>query len=239
MTLQALIDHVADLLSYDLDNFQADSSIAVTSADSIEQVNWAYRLFCTRLYMHETSVTFTIVEDQEEYDLFDLTTPVVSKRVIKPLSVYVNGVTLKDLNGRPGVWSFPEFEENFRSWRSYDAATPTKAVILPNNKMLLSPKPDATAAAYTCYISGQVLPADLASGDLATEIPLDPRLHEALAHMVAYKVATPTATEEDSWRRLREFKSDSMNVLETLSKENKRRMYPQNKRQRYRETVRI
>ena len=223
MTLTEAIAYIADIQSHDLDNFQGE---APSQADSIEQVNWAMRTMARKLFLFDANITLTLVDTQAEYDLNDRTTPVVSVRCIKPITVYIDQLPLKNQKGERGVWDWFSFEEAHPSYLSVDDAQPYLAVAMPNNKLRMYPAPDATAAALTNTIAGQYIPDNLTASDLSNQLPLPEEVHEALCFMAAEKTAMPMQSEAEGWRRLAAFRQEWMTTIEEIEKQNRRAIMP-------------
>jgi len=220
MTLSTIRTLVTDFGAM-LDNYRGDSP---TAAELTAQINWGIRIFARKLHLFDNRITFTISNpiastNGAKFNIRDTTTPVVSKRVLKPYVVYIGGQPLNDWNGRPGLWSISQLDQDNSGWQTESSNTPRKACYLGNGKLLLSPPP--SAAGSNNFIAGTYLPTDLInSTDDANSPDLPDELHEALAYFVAQHVALPTTTEEEQWLKLKTYNGEWMELVSEIASEN-------------------
>src|SRR5689334_22558429 len=100
MTLQQIIDLRTNFLRFDLDSLYGDSE---TSQNQVDSVNWAMRLISRRIYQYDPKVALTLADSQQTYDLMNRVGSVVSKRVLRPMRVILNGLQLRGYSGRHGL----------------------------------------------------------------------------------------------------------------------------------------
>lgn len=219
--LRTLLGQLAALDPYD--NMAGESP---ASSDYNEQLNWAYRIICKRANLWDPAMTLTLVADQATYSKRDTdgTVGAFSRRIIDLHAVYINGNPLYMRNERvPGLWSFEELEHVYPDWRATAAAVPFLVLEESHSTARLYPKPtQAVVDAGNNYAAGTYMPAALSADGDYPDLPEE--FHEAiayLAHVIAHK---PTATESEQWKRLGEYQSEAVQMLEVLADENKRRM---------------
>lgn len=185
-------------------------------------INHALRITSRKLHLFDPMVTLTLTAEQAAYDIRDL--DVVSKRVVKPLRVIINGNQLFAANHVVyGLWSFDELERLRQSWRTDTSATPTKAAWSGSgtSKIYLHPKPNSTVVAdANNYIAGFILAPDLAADDDVPQIPEE--LHEMVAYLAAFHGSLPNASEQEGWQRLSAYKSEWTSMVEEIGRESER-----------------
>jgi hypothetical protein len=212
-------------------DFQLDNyvSAAPTDAELTAQVNWAIRLFSKRTFCNfDPEITFTLTADTALYDCRDVSAPaVVSRKVLLPLFVTINGTVLRDFSGRaPGLWSFNQLLRTNPMYQTEDSGRPTRAVWLPGNKMLLSAPPDAGVVSDgDNYIAGAYLAADMANGTDDSNSPDIPEeYHEILAYLAAVKAGMPRATEESAWRAISTYDAEAWREISAMAEDNHNRL---------------
>lgn len=103
----------------------------------------------------DSKVTLTTVQDQPLVDLRDITTPHVSKRVIRPVDVWIQGSVLADIEGKRQRETLPDIVEIYPTFVTEDSSVPRLWIWESWNKIRLHPGPNANAM-DDCYISGWV-----------------------------------------------------------------------------------
>lgn len=194
-----------------LDDFNAD---APSAAQQLLALNWALRNIGKRLHLFDPKITFTLVANQNEYNLRDVTTPVVSRKVLIPHAVYIGGNPLYQYNGNIGVWGIGQLARDRTTYLTAAAGTPEIAAFY-QGKLWLHPKPDAIGS--NNFISGTYIPADMAADGDVPGIPEE--LHECLAYYAAVHQALPTATEQEQWQRIVAYNAEWENEVARLAKE--------------------
>lgn len=216
MTLTEIRDQITGFTEFDLDNYLGRNP---TPDEMTGLVNWAIRAFSKKTRCnYSTQITMTLEANDSELDCRDLTN--VTKKVLEPRRVTINGSCLRNRYGDYGLWSLSDIEECYPSYQTYDAAQPVRAAWLPNNKLLLSPKVDQ--AYSNSFISGWYLAADLVTGTDDSNSPDIPEeYHEVLSYLAAYYAATPNSSEQEGWARLGEFKSNWMEAVDELERKSR------------------
>lgn len=208
-TLTQLRTLMTDFMSMDLDNYRGESP---SSSEQNVQLNWAYQLIAKRCKLFDPAITLTLTASTATYNIRDITTPIVSKKVLRPYRVIINNVALTGRDGYQGLWSFTEFENDVQGWRSASAATPYIAVWQNYNILRLHPKPTASnVSTGNNYIAGTYLPVDMSSDGDYPDLPEE--IHEAIAYIAAAKAASPMATEAEMWKRLETFMGEAESVI--------------------------
>jgi hypothetical protein len=192
----------SELLSGDLDNFAGETPSG--SAQTL-QINWALRYISRRLVLVGYQIGLTLIASQINYDIEDVTTPVVTQRVIQPFHVVINGVPLSDRFARDfGLWSLSELQRQYPTYRGDASGTPKLACWLGRNGargLLIYPAPSAgVVSGGHNYIAGQCEAPDLVNGTDVPQIPYD--CHEAVAALAAIYAAIPTISAVEAWSRL-------------------------------------
>ena len=220
MTTQELIDLLkstsGNLLSYDLDSYFGETP---SEAQIVTLLNQAKNIIGEYLFIVNPSITFTPTANSFQQNIQDTTTPVVSSKVLKPLRVVVNGITLRGMDGY-GVMSYGDFENSYPSFRLASSGQPTIAVQLGNGKLGLYMKPDQSYS--NSYIVGQVLPADLSASSLSAEPDMPADLHIAIAYLAAVIAAEPTAAVQEQFMRLDRYSKHYRDRIERARADNVR-----------------
>jgi hypothetical protein len=196
MTYLQMQTMLADLLQYDLDNYQGSSPSAT---DIAEQLNWAARFVSKELYQFDPSVALTLTIDAATYDLFG---SALTKDVLEAKRVIIDGVPLKKANGTVGLWSYQEVEDRYPQWRTATHGKPRIAFQL-GRTLHLYPKPDA--AYSNCYVAGQYLCATLSGSDTSLSYDIPDELHPAVVRLAADFAADPIVTEAEGLARLQRY----------------------------------
>ena len=213
MLTSELIQMVKDHLSYDLDNYKGT---APTDAQIVAQLNWAQRTIAKRIEPFDPKITLTLVQNQDTYNLRDITTPVVSKKVFRVQRVMINGGFLltRDLRDY-GLWSLDELQTYASTWITDSADTPTKAV-QDGTQLILHPKPSSTFS--NNYISGYYLPADLLDPGTSDNTPdLPEEVHEAMALLTAVYASDPVVSEAEGLARLQRYSGRAAEAIEQVA----------------------
>ena len=228
MTTQQLIDELksssGNLLSYDLDSYLGES---MSDAQAVTLLNRAQAIISRYIFQVDPAIVFTPTVNSSTQNLFDTTTPVVTKKVIKVLHVVINGAPLyapaKGGTRRvPGVYDFQDFLMQYPNWTQDAGGTPAQAVAYGEGKIILYPKP--TSVFSNCYICGQYLAADLSAAALSAEPDLPPDLHPAIAYRAAVLAAEPTAATSEQMARIQRFDSKYGKLMDEI-KSNNQAMY--------------
>jgi hypothetical protein len=223
VTLSEIRTLITQFTNLDLASVEQESP---TATQLTARVNEVVRRFAAyTLCCYHPKLTLTLSTGVDLYSLRSLS--IVQKRIVKPYSVILNTLQLYRPDGvQPGFWSMTDFERACPGWRTYGNGTPTRAILLPNNQLLLSQPPDATAVAATNYINGHYLPNDLVNGaDEANEPDIPAEFHMALAWMAADLYTYPNATENSMWVRLKAFRNDWGSDIERLKLESSNRLF--------------
>lgn len=222
MTLSEIRGYVTNFTTdFQLDNFLAASP---TAAQLTGLVNWAIRLFSRKtLCNFDPEMTLTLVAGTQVYNIRDVTTPVVSRKVIHPLFVTINTVPLMGPDGRtPGMWGFSQLADFRWTFQTEANGKPFRAAVLPGYKIALSPPPDAGAVSDgNNFIAGYYMAANMVnSTDDANSPDIPEEYHEILAYLVAFKAAQPRAGDEAAWGQLRAYDSMAFKEIQALAAEN-------------------
>lgn len=201
MNLSDTRTRVTELLAFDLDNFKADANGTVTNASLNAQINWAQRLLSKKLFLYDPSITLTLANNQQSYDLRNVSTSSFSRKVLWVHYVIIGGVTLKDNQGtEPGLFSMEEFQKNVDGWRTAANGTPT-AAMQADRYLYLYPKPNGSGS--NNYVAGRYMAADLANDSDIPDIPEE--LHDILAALAAVRAAEPSVSEQEGWARIQRY----------------------------------
>lgn len=206
LDLRSLMDKylVADLDAYD--------GTAPTSGQKDTVLNRSLRLVGQALYLYKNDVLLTLVNTQQTYD-YDGGD--FAQVMLDVDAVHYNGAFLRDFTRKIGVFTVPQFDARFPSWRAATAGEPT--AVCSNGKSLIFDKPaNTTAAGNDCYARGRVLPIALSGDSSVPEIP--EHCHEIIAMLGAIIYAMPTATVDEQWFRLQNYQANTMDVLMTTFK---------------------
>lgn len=217
-TLADLRTLMTEFMVLDLDNSKGESP---SSANQNEQLNWAYRSLCRRAFLFDPSITFTLTASTSLYNIRDITTPIVSKKVIYPKWVYINNVPLRAYNNEVrGLWTLQELERDNPMWRSVASGTPYCAVLHRYNSLRLYPAPTSgVVSAGGNYIAGTYLPVDM-SGD--SDVPdLPEEFHELIAFSASIKASLPVVTEEEMWNRIKAYDGEVESMFKDFTAEQK------------------
>jgi len=192
---------LGEFLAYDLDNYKGASP---TAAELTSQINIGVRFVSRQIYQFDPNITLTLDTTAIKQDLRDTTTPRVSRKVLKPVAVYINGNPLYRADGRGiGLWSLDEFNRYRTNWRTQDAGTPNAAAF-DGRYLWLNPKPSAVLSNNA--IAGQYLAADLInSNDDSNPPDLPEELHEAVVRIAADFAADPNVSEQEGLQRLQRY----------------------------------
>lgn len=148
---------------------------------------------------YDDDVAFTLVQNQAEYDMRSTTPFAKAMAVIR--RVVINGTSILDQNGEPGLITLPELEDEDPVYDLHAAGMPSRACMVGRQQLRLYPKPDQI---YTSsYVSGWTLPTaiDTTSGGDSTAIDIpDEYLDLCAAYVASYLMAPAAATESDFMR---------------------------------------
>jgi len=218
-TLQTILDNIDRFLQFDLDNMYGESP---TTQQKVDGFNWAQRTVSKLIFQYDPKITLTLTADQASYDLRN--TSVVSRKVIRPYAVIINGNMLWNAAyTERGLWTLQELERMIPSWRTDSSGTPTKGVYYGNQKLLLHPAPTtAVVNAGDNYISGQYLAADMTTAQLASTPDIPEELHEAIAFCAAARLALPNLSEAEAWQRITAFNAEWRSMADDMRRENMR-----------------
>jgi len=219
MTLTDLRTSLTDALVF-LDN----SKIDATGPDLTTQLNWAIREVGKRLYLYDPRITFTLTAiantNSAKFNIRDVDTPVVSRKVVQPHVVWISEYACKDYEGKPGLISLSQLNVLRPKWPTESTGTPSYAVYLGNGKLLLSPPP--SSAGSNNFISGTYMPADMTHGsDDAEEPDIPEELHEYLAWVCAANVAEPTATTQEQLSIMNRYLARANTLIEGIALDNR------------------
>lgn len=171
----------------------------LTSASDLNALyNECISIFAERtLCVYNPKVTLTLSNGVAAYNLRD-TAIVTTYRVVLPMHVIINNVTLTNPLGRPGPVSAKEFAMIDSVW-SVSSGTPTRWTreVLSNSGtsksgtyIRLSPAPNATVVSNSNnFVGGYVLPPDMS--DDAHEVPLPLEYQRTAAVFTAARLIAP------------------------------------------------
>lgn len=201
MTLTEFGTRVGQYLGLSLLNRAGESP---STANYAEQYNRALEYIARRVKIFDDDVACTFAASTEVYSLKD--TGVFAPRVVKPHFLRIGTRTLKGPDGHPGFWSLRQLQRDKPTWRDTADGTVLRAVVSAT-ELRLWPAPDATDAALTAVMAADVMPADMTSGQGATELTLPESLHEAACWIAAYEAALANVSSQWDWQRLESFRS--------------------------------
>ena len=222
MVLSELRALLTDLLAYDLDNYQGESP---SDVELNAQINWALRALSKELFLFDPKVDFKLTTGEPRYRLDSR--KVVSKRVVRPLYVTIDGNKLWNAQSDGyGMWGWEEFIGQHPTWEAATNGTPTKAVSYGAREIIIHIPPTATIAAQADnYIAGQVLANDL-TGIGVLDDPSDQgipaEVHESIAYLAAIYAATPNVTEQEGYARLAAYDKSWRASVKAIRNENHR-----------------
>jgi len=195
-----------------LDHYEADSP---TNAQLNASLNWAQRNIGKRIHLFDPKITFTLVASQAKYDIRDVKTPVVSRKVLIPHVVTLGGNPLYQYDGKVGVWSIGELARCRPTYLTESAGTVSIAAFF-DRYIYLSPAPSAVGS--NNFISGTYIPADMSNDTDEPDIPEE--LHECLAYYAAVHAALPSATETEQWQRIQAYNAEWADEVKRMGKQN-------------------
>jgi hypothetical protein len=203
MTTDEIITLYEALIDTHVDSYDTTG----TDATKVVVLNRAQKIIARAIRFFDPKITWTLTASTAEYKMAD--SAVFSKEIRKPYNVYLNSkeITLYQLN------EFLLMHKDYR-WNN-TAGTPTCAYWHVGT-MGLHVQPDAAAAAYTCYVSGECYPAAMSAADapaLATINGLPGELHEAIAYLGAVLAGQPTASDETSLYKLGQFNNSASAIM--------------------------
>lgn len=210
-TLRTLLTYHSAML----DNYIADDA-SLTDANRDTQLNWALRDIGKRLFLFHPKITLNLVADQAEYNLRDVATPVVSRKVLVPHVVYIAGNPLYGYGGTPGVYGIGQLQHERKTYLTETSGTPTIAAFFNQSKLWLSPPPSTVGT--NNYIAGTYLPADMVNDNDVPDIPEE--LHEAIAYSAAVKAALPSLTEGEQWQKVAAYNAEWGDAVARMAKAN-------------------
>lgn len=219
VTLTSILDLRTRNLAFDLDSAYGESE---TLQQQVDSVNWAIRAISARIFQYDPKITLTLTAGMADYNLRD--TAVVSRKIIRPFSVCINGSMLWDASRNDyGMWTLAELERRNPSWRTDTSSIPTKAVYYGGNRLLLHPTPTAdVVSAGNNFISGQYLAANLTTSDGSNSPDIPEELHEAIAYYAAAHSALPNLSENEAWQRVSAYNAEWQSSADTIRRENLR-----------------
>lgn len=242
MTLQELLDRTRDYVSGRSYRGQVLSDAEVTV-----ELNHGLRTLGPKLKMFDPRITLSLTEGQDVYDVQNPS--VVSKLVIEPYSVTINGSLLWDSQGVTGsVQSLQELEACRPGWRTMTSGTPDVAVWYGSHRLLLNPSPTSTVAVSgNNFIAGFVYPGaspasggyystGLVSTDLTSSPDLDLGLQDCLCYMAAQYLLMPIS-DSQNWAKVGAYNSEWVSMADTISRMNARAVSPYGQGSYYRRTT--
>lgn len=210
-----------------LDNSaSAVSGVAPTAPEQTAQINWAIRRLAKFCRLYDPRITFNIYPtalvntNGAQYNIRDAP-GTVSKKVAKPLVVYISGEPLLDWKGDPGLYSVTQLQNWRKTYLTEASNTSTIAAYAGGGRLILSPPP--TSAGSNNFIAGLYLPADLRNGtddDAYPDMGIVEELHECIAYMAALQAAIPTATESEQWQRIAAYRAEWMEAALEVRSDN-------------------
>jgi len=212
---------LGSMLGYDLDNFNADSSGAVTAAQLTDQINFAIRIVGKRLMLYDPVVTMTPVAGTMSYSLRGNS---FSRKIYEAKKVMINGNWLARADGKNyGLWATGEIDRLRPTWPTDSADKPTKAWQI-NDLLWLHPKPtQAVVDAGNNFVSGLYIPADLTNGtDDSNYADIPEECHEAVVKIAAIFAADPNVTEDECLQRLQRYEARASNEINIIRQRNAR-----------------
>mgnify|MGYP000872198161 CR=1 FL=1 len=196
MTLTELVAFYLELTATHLSPYKSSSD-----ANNVSYLNRAYDRIARYIRYFDPKIAWTLTASTKEYAMSSTT--IFSKRVIKPYNVYLNSQEIR-------LYSLKEFTDRYTDYRWNDTAgTPTVAY-WHGGTLGLHVKPDSSAAAYTCYVSGECLPVPLSASSMSSvpDIPAD--LHESIAYLAAIYSSESTASDEVALLKLKTYSSQAL-----------------------------
>lgn len=169
-----------------------------SSSDLNSLYNECVSIFAERtLCVYNPKVALTLTNGQAEYNLRN-TSVVTTYRVVLPVHVIINNVTLTNPLGKPGPISGKEFSMIDSVW-SVSSGTPTRWTreVLSNSGttksgtyIRLNPAPNATVVSNSNnFVGGYVLPPDMSQD--TDEVPVPLEYQRTLAVFTAARLVAP------------------------------------------------
>lgn len=204
--------------------FLDNSKEEATGPDLTSQINWAIREVGKRCYLYDARITFTLTATAStngaQFNIRDVATPVVSRKVIEPHVVWIGQYALKDYDDKPGLLSISQLNQMRHKWPTESTGTPSRAVYLGNGRLLLSPPP--TSAGSNNFISGTYMPANMVHGtDDGASPDIPEELHEYLAWVAAANAAEPTSTTQEQLSIMNRYLTRANAMIEDISLANR------------------
>lgn len=219
MNVTNLVTMMTELASFDLSNFSMATDGTISNASAVAQLNKAQRRLSYYIKQFDHSIVTTLVADTANYDLRN--TAVFAKPVIEPYRVIINGNTLLDASGKPGLWTFNELERANPGFRADASGTPIRATFYGNTKMTLNPAPSAAVVTGgSNYMAGTYMAADLNSSTMSATPDLPVELHEALAVKATVWAAIAVTARQEGWVRLQALDKDADAIIEQVRADN-------------------
>lgn len=213
MTFLQMQTMLADLLQYDLDNYQGESPAAT---DVAEQLNYAARFISKEIYQFDPSIAMTLTTDDGDMDLFSAA---FARDVVEVKLVVVNGITLRRADGNYGLWTQGEITRFATQFRTDSNGTPNKAWQV-NRTLYLHPKPSGAFA--NNFVAGQYLCATLDGQTTSASYDLPEELHPAVVRLAADFAADPSVTEAEGLARLQRYAGKAGYDIKQERRRNKR-----------------
>lgn len=218
MTLTAMRTMLANFLKFDLDDFSADASGAVASADATEHLNYGIRTISKAIYQFDPSIVLTLVADQQAYDL----RTACGRKVREAKGVIINGNQLFNAVGRGyGMWAMGEADKTYPSWRSDPSGTPTKAFQVGTTLYLHSKPSAAIVSGGSNYVAGVYMAANMTNGaDDANSPDIPEELHESIVRLAAIFAANPNVSEQEGLARLDRYNGQAGSEIQEMRRLN-------------------
>lgn len=216
-----MITRYKALMGFDLNDMSSQDR-SPSDDQALLVLNQAKDIISKYIYQVDPKITLTLTAGTDTYNL--RSSSIVSKTVLRPFEVCIGGNLLWDSTGRKaGMWAFGEFERWVgASWRTASQGTPTIAVYMGNQSMILYPPPTSAVAGGSNFIYGQYLAADMTNVSTSSqEVDLPNEIRYAVCYLAAEITAEPNSTDEQQFARLAKYDSRAVQAINEIRYENR------------------